>query len=247
MNNTIVRRLEAKGIAILYEDADILVINKPAPFLVLPDRFDPTISNLFSLLNEYYGKIYTVHRLDRETSGVILFAKTPEAHGILSQQFSAQEVDKKYCAIVHGTPEAKEGIIELPIGEGARGKMRIDHNNGKESATRYRLLEPFQGYSLLELQPLTGGTRQIRIHLSAIGMPILCDELYGDGKAFYLSSIKLSFKQTDEDEHPLLGRTALHAESLSIIHPASKEQQQFTAPLPKDMAIALKYLKKFRP
>ena len=94
MINTIARRLEARGITILYEDADILVINKPAPFLVLPDRFDTTISNRFSLLNEYYGKIYAVHRLDRETGGVILFAKTLYAHSTLSEQFSAYKVQK---------------------------------------------------------------------------------------------------------------------------------------------------------
>ncbi len=239
------RLLDSNGILRLYEDDHLLVLNKPAPFLVLPDRYQPELPNLFALLNQCYGKVYIVHRLDRETSGVLVVAKTPEAHAHLSGQFMNHEVRKIYHALLSGVTGNDAGTIDLPIGEGSRGKQRIDRKNGKPSTTEYRVIERFRGFSHVELHPRTGRTHQLRVHLQAIGTPILCDDLYGGSPALYLSALKPAFKQAATEERPLIQRTALHAASLTVTHPASGEDQTFTAEEPKDMEVTLKYLRKF--
>ena len=246
MKEPISRFLERKGIQVLFEDDQILVLNKPAPYLVLPDRFDEHLPCLYSLLNDLYGKIYVVHRLENETTGVILFAKNPEAHANLSEQFTLHTVRKSYHAIIVGTLGSPNGPIDLPVSEGRKGKMRVEYGSGKNTETEYTVLEGFQGFAFIEVTPKTGRTQQIHIHLSALGTPILCDMEYGGGEAFYLSSIKLNFKLSDEEEHPMIKRTALHAVSLTVTHPSTGEQHTFSAPLPKDMATTLKYLRKFR-
>jgi 23S rRNA pseudouridine1911/1915/1917 synthase len=232
---------------ILLEDNAVLVINKPAGLLVLPDRYDHTIFNLYDLLKETFGTIFVVHRIDRETSGVVLFAKTAEAHAQLNAAFEQRQVEKKYRAIVIGTSHADSGSINLPIIENEHGirKMKIDTKKGKESRTDYAVMERFDGYAFVEARPHTGRTHQIRIHLSSIGLPILADPLYGDGRGFFLSTIKRNY-QGKEKEQPLLRRTALHAFSLSFSHPVTRENILIEAPLPKDMEAVLKALRKYK-
>ncbi len=245
MTPIITRRLTSHGISIIFEDDDILVLDKPAPFLVLPDRFDAELPNMFTILNEVYGKIFVVHQLDKETSGVIIFAKTAEAHAILSEQFAQHTVKKLYSAIVVGNYKKPTGTINLPISEGRHRKMRVDFSNGKESVTHYSIAEELQGYALVEIRPEIGRTHQIRVHMNAINTPILSDELYGKGRNFFLSNIKLNYKFAGEEEHPLLSRTALHASSITCIHPTTKEEQTYVSSLPKDMNLVMKYLRKF--
>ncbi len=245
MTPIISRRLTSNGISLLFEDEDILVLDKPAPFLVLPDRFDAELPNLYTLLNELYGKMFTVHRLDKETSGVIVFAKTPEAHALLSEQFTQHTVKKLYNAIVVGNYANPTGSINLPISEGRFGKMKVNFNNGREAVTNYTVIEALQGYALIEVTPQKGSTHQIRVHLSEIQTPVLCDGIYGKGSNFFLSHIKLNYKIAGEEEHPLLSRTALHAASITFTHPTSKEEQTYSAPLPKDLNLVMKYLRKF--
>jgi len=238
--------LKKNGGGILLEDDTVIVLNKPAGLLVLPDRFDRKLINLYELLKETFGTIFVVHRIDKETSGVVLFAKTAEAHALLNAAFEKRQVEKIYRAIVIGSPKTDGGRIDLPIVENEHGvkKMKIDKKNGKEAITDYKVIEKFDSYAYIEAKPQTGRTHQIRIHLSAIGLPILADPLYCNSGQFFLSSIKRNYISNGK-EKPLLARTALHAFSLSFINTATGKKISIEAQLPKDMEAVLRVLKKY--
>ncbi len=246
MESRLKHLLHSNGIELLHEDDDLLVLNKPSGLLVLPDRFDRSLPDVYTMLKMHFVKILVVHRIDKDTSGLIVFAKTPEAHKALNAQFEKQQVEKVYEAIAVGTPKKKQGTISLPLLGDRRGLVRVDRKSGKSAVTDYRVTEKFNGYAFVEARPRTGRQHQIRVHLSAIGLPVLCDPLYGDGRPFYLSSVK-PFYRAKGEEKPLLSRTALHAASLSFTHPETGERVIFLAPLPKDMRAVLKYLRKFKP
>ncbi|MFZ2897239.1 MAG: RluA family pseudouridine synthase [Saprospiraceae bacterium] len=236
-----------KGI-LIYEDESLLVAEKPAFMLSIPDRFSPEKENLLDLLREGREEVYTVHRLDRETSGIILFAKTREAHRDLSLQFEKREVSKKYLALVDGAVMDEEGRIEQPIGESQShpGKMEIT-KRGKPSLTLYKVLERFKGYTLVEADIQTGRTHQIRVHFAAIGHPLTVDSLYGQREAFFLSEIKGKKFQLGkfQEERPLMTRTTLHAWRLQFRHPESGEMMDIQSELPKDFAALLNQLRKW--
>lgn len=228
---------------ILYEDADLLAVNKPAGLLAVPDRFDKQKANLFGRLQalrpgEYLGNL---HRLDRHTSGVMVFAKNSAAYRQISAQFRDRQTRKVYGAICQGNPA--DQVIDLPIGERVDhpGYSRIDRKNGKEARSIVRVKEPFRGYAFVEVEIETGRQHQIRVHLQAIGCPLVGDPDYG-GAPLLLSQIKLKYKaKPGEEERPLLARPALHAASITLTQPAIT----ITAPLPKDLEVALKYLRRF--
>jgi 23S rRNA pseudouridine1911/1915/1917 synthase len=247
MNRKLKWRLESTGSEIVSEDDQILVLNKPHGLLVLPDRFRHELPNLYGILQEELGKIFVVHWIDKETSGIIVFAKTAEAHAAMSAQFEKRLVEKTYSGIALGAPASEEGEIDLPLEEIPRnpGVMRVNRKSGKEAITRYKVVERFQGYSFLELSPKTDWMHQIRAHLKSLGTPLIADKLYGDGRGFYLSDIKHGYKSTG-DEKPLLDRTALHADVISLTHPQTVEHVSFSAALPKDMISVLRYLRKFK-
>jgi 23S rRNA pseudouridine955/2504/2580 synthase/23S rRNA pseudouridine1911/1915/1917 synthase len=247
MNRKLKWRLESSGSEIVSEDDQILVLNKPSGLLILPDRFRHELPNLYGILQEELGKIFVVHRIDKETSGIIVFAKTAEAHAAMSAQFENRLVEKTYFGIVLGTPASEEGEISLPLEEIPKkpGEMRVNRKSGKEAVTRYKVVERFQGYSFLELSPKTGRMHQIRVHVQALGTPLIGDRLYGDGRGFYLSDVKPGYKSAG-DEKPLLDRTALHASSVSLTHPQTGERASYSAALPKDMVSVLRYLMKFK-
>ncbi len=239
--------IESTRTGIIYEDDHLLVLNKPAGLLVLPDRYKKDLPNLYTILNEELGKIFVVHRIDKETSGIIVFAKTAEAHAALNAQVEGRWVEKIYSAIVVGDASGKEGSIELPLAQSSTDAavVKVDHKKGKDAVTLYKVVEQFHGYALLEVRPKSGRMHQIRVHLGAIGLPILADTLYGGGEGFYLSQVKGGYKAEGE-EKPLLSRTALHASGISFVHPVNQETMTSSAPLPKDMSSVLKYLRKFR-
>jgi 23S rRNA pseudouridine1911/1915/1917 synthase len=240
--------LKSKSCSIIGEDDSIIVIDKSPNLLVLPDRYNRSIPNLYHLLKKELGEIFVVHRIDKETSGVIVFAKTPAAHAVLNSQFESRQVEKTYLAIVVGTPPAYEGTIDAPIMETKNnpGVMKVDLKHGKVSVTNYKVAELFDGYALLSVAPQTGRAHQIRVHLASIGIPIMCDRIYGDGTEFFLSHVKPRYF-SEGDEKPLLSRTALHASSISFVHPTSNARVSFTAEMHKDMRSVLNYLRKFRP
>jgi 23S rRNA pseudouridine1911/1915/1917 synthase len=234
--------------SILYEDEYLIVVNKPAPFLTIPDRFNHDALNLSSLLKETYGDIFVVHRLDRETSGVILFAKNAEIHRTLSCAFENREVQKEYQAFVQGIPHEKEGEIHLSIDEhpSHKGTMIIS-KKGKDSVTKYSVAEEYGKNALLNVFPLTGRTHQIRIHLKALGCPLMVDSVYGERSELYLSEIKRGYRTgKDAEEKPFISRCTLHARSLSFTHPVHGTSMVVEAPLPKDLNALLNQLRKNR-
>lgn len=233
---------------LLYEDECLIVVGKPAGLLTIPDRMGNKDS-LLGMLEKKYGKVYVVHRLDRETSGVLCFARTEQAHRHLSMQFERHTTDKFYFALVDGVLHHEEGEIDKPIGEHptAAGKMTVTHS-GKPSLTFYRIAERFKRYTLAEVLIKTGRTHQIRVHFQSIGYSLAVDALYGRRAAFYLSEIKgKSYKsgKHSEEERPLMERTSLHAARLRLDHPVSGERMEFVAELPKDFAAVLSQLRKW--
>jgi len=232
----------------LYEDDDLVVVNKPAGLLVIPDRFDPTLPSMNKLLEAQIGqKVWVVHRLDRETSGVICFAKNEETHRYLSILFQERDVSKFYAGLVTGIVVPDEGRIEGYIAEhpAVNGKM-IVAKKGKNAITDYKVVEQWPLYSLVQFRIHTGRTHQIRVHMQSIGHPLVCDTLYGDGEPFLLSNIKRKYRMSEKDEveRPLLSRLALHAYRLEF------EKEDGTpivveADLPRDISACVKQLNKW--
>lgn len=233
---------------LLHEDADLLVVNKPAGLLTIPDRFGNK-ENLLAQLQKQYGEVLTVHRLDRETSGVLCFARNAEAHRHLSIQFEQHTTDKYYLALLDGVLHHDEGEIDKPIGEHPTiaGKMIIS-NSGKPALTFYRVLERFAHFTLAEALIKTGRTHQIRVHFQSIGYPLAVDALYGRRAGFLLSEIKGKAYRTgkfSEGERPLMERSSLHAYRLRLDHPTTGERMEFKAELPKDFNAVLTQLRKW--
>jgi len=230
---------------IIADTPDFIALNKPSGLLSIPDREGKDIS-LKKLLIEKYGTIFTVHRLDRNTSGLIIFAKNEEVHKHLSQQFEERQTEKIYLGFVLGSLADKTGTIDAPIAEHPvkKGLMTV-YRKGKESLTDYEVLEDFKIFSWVQFQIHTGRTHQIRVHAKHIGHPILCDDLYGDGKPILLSSLKHKFKlsKNELEERPILSRLALHALSLQFAY-TNGEMIKLEAPLPKDLKALLQQLRK---
>ncbi|MCI0498673.1 MAG: RluA family pseudouridine synthase [Planctomycetales bacterium] len=239
-------------IHVLYEDDDMLVLNKQANLIVHPARGykNGTLVNglvyHFQRLSSCPDDIRPgiVHRLDRNTTGCLVVAKTDTAHWKLSRQFADRTTRKTYIAIVHGTPELHADCIKQPLGmhPTIREKFSIRPDIGKESVTCYEVLEAFRGFSLVQLDLKTGRTHQIRVHMSYIKHPIVADDMYG-GKVVYPWQME---NREPAAEEPLLARCALHAWKLEITHPATLQRMTFEAPLPEDMQTFLDALRQYR-
>ena len=233
------------GGIIVFENDNFVAINKPAGLLSIPDRTQSEVSLKDMLINKY-GHIFTVHRIDKDTSGLIVFAKNEATHKFLSLAFEERRVEKYYQGIVNGSPAAKSGTIDAPISEHTIHKgLMVVHRNGKPSVTDYTVIEDYRSYSLLQFQLHTGRTHQIRVHCKNMGHPLACDDLYGDGKPILLSSLKKKFKLSkhDEEERPMLNRLALHSYCLKFTDEEGHDHN-LTADLPKDMRALLQQLKK---
>ena len=237
---------------LIFENDDFIVLNKPSGLLSIPGREGKEIS-LKRMLQEKYGEIFTIHRLDKGTSGLIVFAKNETTHKFLSQQFVPKDSlgenkkpEKIYLGLIIGSSSHKKGTIDSPIMEHPvkRGLMVINRK-GKESLTDYEVLEDFGIYCWTKFQIYTGRTHQIRVHMKDLGHPVACDELYGDGKPVFLSAIKHKFKLSKnvEEEKPILNRLALHAYQLKFTA-ADDNQCEFEAPIPKDLRATLSQLSK---
>jgi RluA family pseudouridine synthase len=246
-------------IPVLFEDEHLLALDKPPRLLVSPDRYDADRPNLMKLLHagveaakpwaRARGLTYLMnaHRLDFETSGIILLAKTKPVLVTLANLFGAEQIDKTYVALVHGNPvktafEVDAKIAPHPV---KTGLMRVDEKNGKHSRTEFELIEKFNGCSLMKCHPFTGRTHQIRVHLRQAGLPILGDALYG-GSPLLLSRLKSDYHlKPNKTEKPLIDRVALHAAELKLAHPVTNAEVAITAPWPKDITVAVKYLRRF--
>ncbi len=233
------------SIDIIFENDFFLAINKPAGMLSIPDR-EQSQPSLKDKLIEKYGSIFTIHRLDRETSGIIIFAKDEVTHKYFSKKFEEREVEKYYMGLVHGSLANKKGTIDAGIMENPvfKGQMVIN-KKGKPSVTDYEVIEEFGKFSLVKFQLHTGRTHQIRVHSKNIGHPITCDPLYGDGKPILLSSFKKKYKLSkhDEEERPILNRVALHSYQLKFKDEQGNEHD-LTAELPKDIRALMQQLRK---
>lgn len=230
---------------IIEEDENLVAINKPSGLLTIPDRKGKEIS-LKQILRNKFGEIFTVHRLDKETSGIVVFAKTEAAHKELSQLFEARETIKIYNGLVLGSPFQKSGVINEPIAEHPSKKnLMTVYKKGKESFTEYEVLERFKLYSWMQFRILTGRTHQIRVHMKHLGHPVVCDELYGDGKPVFISSIKkknFKISKDEEAERPALSRLALHSSQLKF--QLFDKNYELHAELPKDLRALLQQLHK---
>ncbi len=221
---------------IIYEDERIVAVNKPSGLLSSPDRYDPDAPVASRLLEERLGRLWPVHRLDKDTSGVLVFARDEDAHRELSIAFEDGLAKKRYVTAVRGRPSWAETVCELPLTpDGDRLHRTVIDGSGKPSATEFSLIHSFGPLSALEARPRTGRTHQIRVHLAALGYPVACDPLYGDGEPIFLSKVKRKWKGDPYGERPLISRTALHALGLELPRPGGGEPLSLEAPLPKDM------------
>ena len=246
-------------VPVLHEDEALFALDKPARLLTSPDRYDPARPNLMRILHRDIERgapwarernlsyLANAHRLDFETSGVLLLAKSKTALVALVNDFGNEKAQKSYVALATGTPEEDSFSTDAKLAPHPfkPGLMRVDPKRGKKSRTDFTAIEKFVGYTLLRCEPRTGRTHQIRVHLKHLGFPILGDALY-DGAPLFLSELKKDYSQKrNVPEQALVGRVALHAEALSIQHPASGEIVRIEAPWPNDIEVALKYLRKF--
>jgi 23S rRNA pseudouridine1911/1915/1917 synthase len=254
---------QAIPLSILYEDEAIVVVDKRAGMIVHPAKghWGGTLANAlshhFSQLSAVGGPTRPgiVHRLDRDTSGVLVVAKTDQAHEALAAQFKARTVEKEYLAIVVGVPNRDRDVVDQPIGDHptSREKKAIlaNHPTSRAAQTFYEVVERFVGYALVCARPKTGRTHQIRLHLTHIGCPVLCDRLYG-GRARISEEELMPREQGRESSllaprsSPLLNRQALHAQRLLLAHPTTGAAMQFEAPLPADMQTTLDALRRWR-
>ena len=193
-------------------------------------------------------KIFIVHRIDRDTSGLVVFAKDSETHKTLSAAFENRSIKKLYIAAAQGRPSWKETVCDLPLVPNGNKQHHtiIDRYQGKKSVTAFRLLYTAGNYSVVEAMPQTGRTHQIRVHLASLGHPVICDELYGNAKPLYLSKVKPNWRGNPEDERPLLARLGLHAAQLCIPGYAGLPEAglELKAPLPRDMTAVVRQFEK---
>jgi len=232
---------------ILWADAELLVVNKPSGLSTLPDGYDPGKPHLRSILEPQFGRLWVVHRLDRDTSGVLALARSQQTHRSLNQMFAERKVGKIYHAIVVGNPTWDECTFDQPllVDGDRRHRTLIDYRYGKEATTTCSVIERYRQFTLLEVEPQTGRRHQIRAHLSNSGYPIVVDQLYGHGEAIYLSQLKPNFYGNESTEKPLLGRLGLHAKSLVLKHPATAKKLFFEAPYPKEIRVTIKQFRRF--
>lgn len=257
MGKTDVQQLSR--LELLYDDPHLVAVDKPAGLATIPGRAETTCAQYIlaaqlklPFKGEADPRIRVVHRLDKDTSGVLLFAKDIETQRHISHQFQNNAVQKEYLALVHGRPQADEGEIDAPIGV---DRKRPDHmcvdRKGRPARTLWKVEETFRGLTLIRCFPKTGKTHQIRVHLLSIGHPLAIDPLYGpppeEGKepGLFLSQYKKGYRLGRfQEERPLMSRLTLHAERIAFDHP-EKGPMQVASPLPKDFRAMLNMLRKY--
>lgn len=233
---------------VIYEDNHILVVNKHPGVLSIPDRYHPEKTNLLSELRSEYREVFVLHRLDKDTSGILVFARNEEAHKDLSLQFEERTVRKYYFAIVDGQLQQDHGVIVKPIAPSPyhRDQMMITAS-GKASKTSFQVIDRFKAFTSLEVEIHTGRTHQIRVHFQSIGHPLAVDSTYGKRDQLLLSEFKKKNFSIgkNKEERPLISRSTLHAHKIQFNHPATGKLMAFEAPLPKDLRATVNQLQKW--
>lgn len=240
---------------LIYQTNRCVAIEKPAGLAAIPGRGETT--SALQLLAEQLGipctgtadpRVRVVHRLDKDTSGVMLFALDSDAQRHLSHQFQNNKAQKEYLALVCSVPTTDEGVIEAPIGPHPLDKKRMTViKSGKPALTHWKIEQKFRQYALLRVFPKTGKTHQIRVHMKHIGHPLAIDEIYNPGtKSLLLSSLKRNYKvKKGEEERPLIARLTLHAQKLTIVPPGEDLSMTIESPIPKDIRTMLNMLEKW--
>lgn len=246
-------------IPVLFEDEHLLALDKPAQLSVSPNAEDPQQPSLMKLLHDGIGRgaiwakergldhLMNAHSLDSEASGVILLAKSKAVLATLANLFGSNKPLRKYLALVRDTPPEDQFEVDAKLAPHPvkPGVMQADFRDGKKSQTKFEVAEKFSRWTLLNCFPLTDRPHQIRVHLKHVRLPVVGDSLYG-GKPLFLSRLKLDYRlKPGAEERPLISRAALHAEELSLSHPVTNQPLVITAPLPKDLTVALKYLRRY--
>jgi RluA family pseudouridine synthase len=246
---------------VLYEDEEIVVLNKPAGCTVVRERHSEVCPFQNGVLEHVRRSAPSaaiarrepyrpraVHRLDRDTTGAVIFAKSREAEQHLSRQFQERTVQKEYLAVLHGELPADAGSVEAPVSahEHELERVFVDERRGKSAVTPYEVVERFRGFTLVRARPQTGRRHQVRIHFSHIGYPIAADRVYGGGDAVRLSSFKRGYRpKRGQEETPILARPALHASAVTFFPVATATPIRVEAPLPRDFQVLLKMLRKY--
>jgi tRNA pseudouridine32 synthase / 23S rRNA pseudouridine746 synthase len=212
-------------IPVLFEDNDILAVNKPEGLASIPERAKGKGSLVSLLSPQFRDRLYIVHRIDKEASGVILFAKNAAAHRFLNEQFSTRAVRKTYLILVHGNMDERDGVIDKPLRQFGSGRIGIDPKRGKPSETVFCVVERFHSYAIVEAHPVTGRRHQIRVHFYSIGHPVVGDLLYGD--------------KAVQERYP---RLMLHARRLEFRLP-SGEESNIEAPVPESFTSMIRILR----
>ena len=235
---------------ILFENDSLLAINKPSGILSVPDRYRDDRFSIATWVLSSHSTARPLHRLDFETSGVLLFCTLPEAFGWYSDQFEQRQVTKTYQAITEGRMSKDEGTIDVPLFTQSNGKVIVT-KKGKNAVTQWKAIEKFIHHTFIEANPLTGRTHQIRVHLASIGNPILCDVSYGALGPLLLSSLKgkhrYHLSKEAESENPILERVALHAGRIQIVDFITREPITIESPVPKDLSVVLRKLRQYTP
>ncbi len=233
-----------KAFHIIHQDDDLIICNKRAGISTVPGR-NLTHPSLKEYLQQKYDPVLTVHRIDKDTSGLVCFALNPTTHKALNEMFRQREVKKIYKAIVTGRLEKEKGVIKNYLQEGSNGKMLI-RTKGKLAISEYEVEEIFDQCTVVNVNILTGRMHQIRVHMKSIGHPLYVDPIYGHQSSVMLSSIKKKGLKLSKGtiEKPLLNRLSLHAHRLEFEHPTTKERIIAEAPIPKDLRAIINQLKK---
>ncbi len=224
--------------SVIYSDDSILVVNKKSGMLTASDRYDNESPRLDLELKKEFGEIYAVHRIDKDASGIVVYAKTEEAFTKLREQFEEKQVCKIYHCLINGHPMWESIKCNSPIQPDCddRHRSKVNKRFGKSALTNFKLIGTCGPYSWISAEPVTDRTHQIRVHLQEQGASIVCDPLYsGNQKPVRLSDFKKKYNGDTETENPLLKRLAMHAYSIKFAHPVSGEPVEYFAPYPKDM------------
>ena len=215
--------------SVIYSDDDIIVLNKRSGILIAADRYNPDAPRLDLLAEKEFGKLYAVHRIDKDTSGLLMIAKNNRSHESLSRQLAEHSITRKYMALVYNNFSEDEGTVDAPIGRDPRNRLRraVVSENSRRAVTHWRVMERFGRYTLIEASLETGRTHQIRVHMAYINHPLVGDLLYGPKK------------QTLFDKGQLL-----HAGVLGFVHPSTGEYMEFSSPLPEEFEQVLEKLRR---
>ncbi|MES2617837.1 MAG: RluA family pseudouridine synthase [Bacteroidota bacterium] len=236
------KRIRFKDL-VIYEDESMLAINKPANISSLHERFDSeqgSIVQMAKAVDEHYS---LCHRIDRETSGVLLIAKNPEAYRHIAMQFEKRTIDKVYHAIVSASVNLQELRIDLPLYTDSKRRVQVSKAKGKESLTEISTFKQYKHFTVLACKPFTGRLHQIRVHAASQNLPLVCDTLYG-GKIPYLHEVKKKVNAGEDEKKAMMDRVGLHAYSISF-NSLTAGDCTITAPYPNDFGVMIKLLEKY--